>query len=69
MQEFNRIKSFRVGAGVSQSQMAKALGMTIPTYKSREDGSSDWKLSEMNKFVEVVNENTGRTYSVKDIFF
>ena len=35
---------------LTQEQMAEALGMSIPTYKAKEDGKSDWKLSEMNKF-------------------
>ena len=69
MQEFNRVKSIRVGAGITQEQMANALGISIPTYKAKEDGKSDWKLSEMNKFTEAVNEATGCTYSTKDIFF
>lgn len=69
MQEFNRVKSFRVGAGLTLKQMADALGMSRPTYKAKEDGTSDWKLSEMNKFADVVNQATGCTYNAKDIFF
>lgn len=69
MQEFNKVRAFRAGAGLTQEQMAEALGMTKPTYKSREDGTSEWKASEMNKFVDTVNQATGGNYSVKDIFF
>ena len=69
MQEFNKIKSLRVGAGITQDQMAEALGMSRKTYKLKEDGSADWKLSEMNEFVEVINKATGEHYSAKDIFF
>lgn len=69
MQEFNKIKSIRVGSGLTQPQMAEALGMSIPTYVNRENGIGDWRLSEMTKFVEVVNAATGSNYSVKDIFF
>lgn len=69
VQEFNRIKSFRVGSGLTQAQMAEALNMSTPTYVNRENGIGDWKMSEMNKFVETVNKATGREYSVKDIFF
>ena len=69
MQEFNRIKSVRVGARLTQPQMAEALGMSIPTYVNRENGIGDWKLSEMQKFIEVINKATGSNYNAKDIFF
>lgn len=69
MENFNKIKSLRVGAGITQDQMAKALGMSVPTYKLREDNRTDWKLSEMNAFADAINEATGQNYSVKDIFF
>lgn len=69
MQEFNRIKSVRVGAGLTQPQMAEALGMSVPTYVNRENGIGDWKLSEMQKFIEVVNKASGMNYNAKDIFF
>ena len=49
--------------------MADALGMSRPTYKAKEDGTSDWKLSEMQKFADVVNQATGCNYNAKDIFF
>ena len=69
MENFNKVKSFRVGAGITQDQMAKALGMSVPTYKLREDNKADWKLSEMDAFAKVINEATGQNYSIKDIFF
>ena len=69
VQEFNRVKSFRVGAGLTQEQMADALGMSKPTYVNRENGIGDWKLSEMQKFAETVSLATGTNYNVKDIFF
>ena len=69
MQEFNKIKSLRTGAGITQDQMAKALGMSVPTYRLREDNRADWKLSEMNAFTDVINKATGANYTIKDIFF
>ena len=69
MQEFNKIKSFRTGAGLTLDQMAEALGISKQTYMTRENGTSDWKLSEMNAFTDTVNKTTGQKYSVKDIFF
>lgn len=68
MQEFNRVKSIRVGAGITQEKMAAELGMSVKTYKAKEDGVSDWKLTEANKFVDVVNNTTGGNYNIKDIF-
>lgn len=69
MQEFNKIKSFRTGAGLTLDQMAEALGISKQTYMTRENGTSDWKLTEMNAFTDTVNKTTGQKYSVKDIFF
>lgn len=69
MQEFNKVRAFRTGAGITQAQMAEALGITRRTYQAKEDGTSEWKASEMNKFAETVNEVSGQNYSVKDIFF
>lgn len=69
MQEFNKVKSIRVGAGITQDQMADALGITTRTYQSKENGTADWKLSEMNAFADAINKTTGQSYSVKDIFF
>lgn len=69
MQEFNKIKSIRVGAGITQQQMANALGVSRPTYMAKEEGTSDWKLSEMQNFVNYINEVTGKSYNAKDIFF
>ena len=69
MQEFNKIKSARVGAGLTQEQMAEALGIATRTYQFKENGAADWKLSEMNKFAEIISNSTGQQYSVKDIFF
>ena len=69
MQEFNKIKSLRTGAGLTQDQMAKALGMSVPTYRLREDNRADWKLTEMNAFTDVINKATGANYTIKDIFF
>ena len=69
MQEFNKVKSFRVGAGITLEQMADALGISKPTYMARENGTSDFKLTEMNTFTETINKATGQNYSVKDIFF
>lgn len=69
MQDFNRIKSLRVGAGITSDVMAEKLGMSKPTYISRESNRGDWKLSEMETFTKVINEATGENYSVQDIFF
>lgn len=69
MEMFNKVKSFRTGAGITQDQMADALGISRTAYVSKENGLVDWKLNEMKKFIEKVNESTGCEYSVKDIFF
>ena len=69
METFNKVKSFRVGAKITQEKMAEYLGLSRSAYILKESGNADWRLSEMNKFVEVINENTGSTYTAADIFF
>lgn len=69
MQEFNKVKSIRVGAGITQDQIAKVLGISKTTYNAKENGASDWKLTEMNAFTDAINKATGQNCSVKDIFF
>lgn len=69
MQEFNKIKSVRVGAGITQNQMADILGISRQCYILKENGTKEFKLKEANVFVETVNKETGKYYTIKDIFF
>lgn len=69
MQDFNKIKSVRVGAGITQDQMADILGISRQSYILKENGTKEFKLKEANVFVETVNKETGKHYTIKDIFF
>lgn len=69
MEAFNKVKSFRVGANITQEAMADLLGMSRKTYRAKEDGSIEWKMSEMSKFVDAINKATGSEYTPNDIFF
>ncbi len=40
----------RILRGKLQREMAKVLNMSIPSYKSREDGKKDFSMNEANEF-------------------
>ena len=69
MQDFNKIKSARVGAGITQEQMAECLKISRQNYIAKENGNIEFKLKEANKFVKKVNKETGNNYKIEDIFF
>ena len=55
----NRLKHFRVAAGMTQTKVAEALGITQPTYQRWEVGSIDIpeaKLVKLAKVLETTNE-------------
>lgn len=64
----NKVRMYRSGAKITLEDMAEALGISKPTYISRENGESDWKLEEMKKFVNVINVATNSHYTINDIF-
>lgn len=54
MQELNKIKGYRVMAGMTQAEMAKKLNMGVRTYILKEQDNSKFTLSELNDIVDVL---------------
>ena len=46
--ENRKLKSLRVLHGMTQNDMAELLDMTPPTYRTRENGQTDFTVSEIN---------------------
>lgn len=44
-----RIKALRQRQGLNQGDVAAELGMTRPTYASRESGESSWRIDELEQ--------------------
>ena len=64
-------KRYREAYGISADEMAKALGISRPTYMSRENGASEFTREEMNKFVETIKSKLTETLpvNIESIFF
>lgn len=48
-----KLKSLRAEHGLTQVQIAKKLGMSEQTYVSRENGKTEFTVSEINKIVKM----------------
>lgn len=44
-----KIKALRQRQQLTQGDLAAFLGMTRPTYASREDGSTSWRIDELQR--------------------
>lgn len=44
-----RIKALRHRESLTQGDVANELGMTRPTYASRESGESSWRIDELEQ--------------------
>lgn len=44
-----RLKAYRAENGLTQEEMAKALGMAVTTYNLKENGIREFRLSEVAK--------------------
>jgi len=56
MEQYNKIKGYRVMIGYSQDEMAAALGINKKSYANKENGTQEFKYSEMVMFLNVVKE-------------
>lgn len=61
-----KLKGHRVGLGLYQGEVAKALGMTNKTYNHKENGKVEFKLSEVANAAEVMRMTL---HQVNEIFF
>lgn len=49
-----RIKAERVANGLSQEDVAKALGMTRSSYSLKETGKSNWSIDNLINFCNLI---------------
>lgn len=52
----NKVKGYRCSLGLTQKKMADILGMSTNSYASKENGKSDFKLKEINKFINFMKK-------------
>ena len=57
-----RLKSFRVGADMSQKEMAAKLELSVPTYSNYENGYSEPPVEVIQKFCSIIGID-------EDLFF
>ena len=64
----NKLKGYRVMAGLTQKDMAEALGITSSAYNQKENGMININIDESKKLYEFIK---GKLPDVKfeDIFF
>lgn len=63
----NKVKGYRCSLGLTQKKMADILGMSTNSYASKENGKSDFKVKEINKFINFMKKNN--IIVDKEIFF
>lgn len=49
-----RLKAERVANGLSQDEVARALGMTRSSYSLKENGHRNWTVENLVKFCDLV---------------
>ncbi|MGX0517489.1 helix-turn-helix transcriptional regulator [Staphylococcus hominis] len=52
----NKVKGYRCNLGLTQKKMADILGMSTNSYASKENGKSDFKVKEINKFINFMKK-------------
>lgn len=69
MQELslNKVKGYRTMAGLTQSEMAKEIGISERTYATKEQDITKFTVSEINSIVEVLNKNN-LNIKISDLF-
>lgn len=51
------IKQIRVGLGLTQKEMARELGLSLPTYRYKESGIRKFYIDEVIKICDLANVN------------
>ncbi len=57
------LKMLRAREGLNQADMAKMLGVSLPSYANKENGKAEWKVREARKISDFFD------VSVEDLFF
>lgn len=62
-----RLKSFRMGADISQKEMAAKLELSVPTYSNYENGYSEPPMEVIQKFCSIlgIKEDLFFGYTIK----
>ena len=54
--KFNKLKGARAEKGYSQVEMAEKLEMSVDSYNQKENGKSEFKLSEVKNLLEILDK-------------
>ena len=52
-----KVRGYRCRLGLTQKNMADILGISTNSYASKENGKSDFKVKEINKFINFMKKN------------
>lgn len=50
------LKGYRTMLGMTQTEMAKKIGMVLSTYSFKETGKADFTQTEMEDIKKIINE-------------
>lgn len=64
----NKLKGYRVMAGLTQKDMAEALGINVSSYSAKEIGKAKISIDESKKLYEFI-KNKLPNVNFEDIFF
>jgi len=56
MTKLNKLKGARAEKGYSQVEMAEKLDMSVDSYNQKENGKSEFKLSEVKNLLEILDK-------------
>lgn len=62
----NNLKKIREDIGITQTSMAKHLGITLQSYFNKEQGKNEFTISEAFKISEVLNKNINDIFLTKN---
>ena len=66
--KLKRLAKLRMQAGLTQTEFAEKLGLSIQTYYHNENGIRQFTPAEMNKVYKVLKRNNPKL-NMQDIFF
>ena len=56
LEKVNLVKAYRIGVGLTQEQMANAIGIHVNTYRNLEDNPTKFSVEQVKKFIEEINK-------------
>lgn len=65
----NKLKGYRVMAGLTQKDMAEALGISKISYVQKENDKGTFNINEVKKIIEILNSKLDKVVNTEDIFF